>query len=79
MDKKLQGLLADVFGVRESEIAPETVKEDVESWDSLKQMDLVMSLERAYDLTLDIQDIVAMTSVAAIAQVLRDKGVRLED
>ncbi|WP_300908394.1 acyl carrier protein [uncultured Desulfovibrio sp.] len=79
MDKKLQGLLADVFGVRESEIAAETVKEDVESWDSLKQMDLVMSLERAYDLTLDIQDIVAMTSVAAIAQVLRNKGVHLED
>lgn len=79
MDKKLQGLLADVFGVRESEITPETTKGDVESWDSLKQMDLVMSLERAYDLTLDIQDIVAMTSVAAIAQVLRDKGVRLED
>ena len=79
MDKKLQGLLADVFGVRESEIAAETVKEDVESWDSLKQMDLVMSLERAYDLTLDIQDIVAMTSVAAIAQVLRKKGVHLED
>lgn len=79
MDKKLQGLLADVFGVRESEITPETTKGDVESWDSLKQMDLVMSLERAYDLTLDIQDIVAMTSMAAIAQVLRDKGVRLED
>ena len=79
MDKKLQGLLADVFGVRESEITPETTKGDVESWDSLKQMVLVMSLERAYDLTLDIQDIVAMTSVAAIAQVLRDKGVRLED
>ena len=79
MDKKLQGLLADVFGVRESEITPETTKGDVESWDSLKQMDLVMSLERAYDLTLDIQDIVAMTSVAAIVQVLRDKGVRLED
>lgn len=79
MDKKLQCLLADVFGVRESEITPDTAKGDVESWDSLKQMDLVMSLERAYDLTLDIQDIVAMTTVASIAQVLRDKGVTLED
>lgn len=79
MDKKLQCLLADVFGVRESEITPDTAKGDVESWDSLKQMDLVMSLERAYDLTLDIQDIVAMTTVASIAQVLRDKGVALED
>lgn len=79
MNKKLQCLLADVFGVRESEITPDTAKGDVESWDSLKQMDLVMSLERAYDLTLDIQDIVAMTTVASIAQVLRDKGVALED
>ena len=79
MDQQLRKLLAEVFGVRESEISPDSGKEDVDSWDSLKQMDLVMSLERAYDIRLEIQDIAAMTTVAAIADVLRGKGVSLED
>ncbi|MBQ7457471.1 MAG: hypothetical protein IJS54_07710 [Desulfovibrio sp.] len=79
MDTTLKKVLADVFGVRESDILPETTKEDVGSWDSLKQMDLVLSLERAYNITLDIQDIVAMQSVEAIVRVLKAKGVHLEE
>lgn len=79
MNKKLADLLADVFGVRSTDITPELEKSEVDSWDSLKQMDLVMSLEREYGITLDIPDIVRITSVAAIISVLNDKGVTLAD
>lgn len=79
MNKKLADLLADVFGVRPTDITPELEKSEVDSWDSLKQMDLVMSLEREYGITLDIPDIVRITSVAAIISVLNDKGVTLAD
>lgn len=78
MDKKLQGILAEVFGLRPSEITDKLTRDDVETWDSLKQMDLILSLERAYDLTLEIEDIVSMLSVANIIAVLKDKGVELE-
>jgi acyl carrier protein len=78
MDKKLAEALAEVFGLRVAEIQPELQKCDVGTWDSLKQMDLVMSLERNYDIALDIPDIVRMTSVAHIVAVLREKGVNLE-
>ena len=79
MDIKLRQTLADVFGVRENEIIPELCKDDLDVWDSLKQMDLVMSLERAFDVSLGIEDIVQMTSVSSIIKILRDKGVPLED
>jgi acyl carrier protein len=77
MDRKLAGLLAEVFNLREADITPELTKADVGNWDSLKQMDLVVSLEREYDLSLEIPDIVRMTSVGAIMEVLREKGVSL--
>lgn len=77
MNDRLALLLADVFGLRSADIRPELTKADVESWDSLKQMDLVMSLEREYDITLEIMDIVGMTTVAAIVSVLTVKGVDL--
>ncbi len=78
MDKHLAAILAEVFGLRESQIHPDLTKADVGTWDSLKQMDLVMTLEREYDIALEIPDILRMVSVAGIIQMLKDKGVTLE-
>lgn len=77
MNKRLAEVLAEVFGLREAEIQPDLQKSEVGTWDSLKQMDLVMSLEREYGIALDIPDILRMTSVAEIMAVLNDKGVDL--
>lgn len=79
MDKRLADMLADVFRLRASEIHPDLKKADVGSWDSLKQMDLVMSLENEYGIMLAIPDILRMVSVSGIVEVLREKGVDLAD
>jgi acyl carrier protein len=77
MNIKLAELLAEVFGLRVPEIQPDLKKSEVGNWDSLKQMDLVMSLEREYGIALDIPDILRMISVAEIMAVLKEKGVDL--
>lgn len=79
MNKRLVAILAEVFGLRESEIDHDLKKADVGSWDSLKQMDLVMTLEREYVIALEIPDILRMISVAGIMEVVEEKGVNLED
>ena len=78
MDQSLAQLLADVFAVPAKEIKPELQKSAVGTWDSLKQMDLVLALEQRYGTLLEIEDIVRMTSVADIVSVLHEKGVSLE-
>lgn len=77
MNKNLVSVLADVFGVRGDQIVLELTKENLGSWDSLKQMDLVVSLERQFDVALEITDIVKMNSVKNIIDVLTSKGVDL--
>lgn len=77
MNQKLAEVLAEVFGLRVTEIQPALLKSDVGTWDSLKQMDLVMSLEQEYGIALEISDILRMISVASIMDVLKDKGVDL--
>jgi acyl carrier protein len=79
MNKRLVAILADVFALRESDIHPGLKKADVGTWDSLKQMDLVLSLEREYGIVMEIKDIVRMLSVEEIERVLEDKGVALAD
>lgn len=75
MDSQLRKTLAEVFGVREAEINNQLKKEDLGSWDSLKQMDLVMTLEREYNIILEMTDIIRMLCVAGIISVLEEKGV----
>lgn len=75
MDPFLIKLLGEVFGLPVAEIRTSLKQSEVDSWDSLKQMDLVVSLETAYDISLEIADIVRMTSVLDIMAVLNEKGV----
>jgi len=77
MNKRLVSVLTEVFGLRADKIVPELTKNDVGSWDSLKQMDLVMSIEREFDITLEIPDIIRMNSIGDIIEVLVGKGVDL--
>jgi acyl carrier protein len=79
MNKRYISVLAEVFGLRADDITPELTKEDVGSWDSLKQMDLVISLEREFYITLEITDIIRMLSVRDILEVMKEKGVDLGD
>jgi acyl carrier protein len=47
---------------------------DVDAWDSLKQMELIVSLEQSFGVELSFDDIVAMQSVGEIKRVLRERG-----
>ena len=77
MNKRLALVLANVFGLRADEIVIELTKDNVGSWDSLKQMDLVVSLEKEFNIALEIPDIIKMNSVGHIVDVLANKGVDL--
>jgi acyl carrier protein len=79
MDQTLAAILAGIFGLKANQISTALHKDDVGSWDSLKQMDLVLTLEEKYNISLEIPDIIKMDSVANIIDVLKNKGVQFED
>lgn len=75
MDDKLVKLLSDVFEIKENEITIDLVKDDIDSWDSLKQMDLVLSIENNYDISLEMEEIVKMMSVKSIVETIETKNL----
>lgn len=77
MNEALVSVLAEVFGLREDQIVPELTKDEVSTWDSLNQMDLVVSIEQKFGISLEITDIVKMVSIANIFEVLKEKGVEV--
>ena len=79
MNERTSKILSNVFGIKESDIHPNLTKSDIGSWDSLKQMDLVASLEKEYDITLGIPEIIRMQSVESILEVLKEQGVDFDN
>jgi len=79
MNDKLIIILAEVFNLKSEKVQVELLKEDVSSWDSLKQMDLVTTLESEYSISFEITDIVQMNSVRSIVDVLISKGVNFDN
>ena len=74
MDEKIEGLLAEVLQVPPATITDELTMKDLDAWDSLKHMELVVSLEQNFDVQLSFDEIVAMQSVGAIKRVLRERS-----
>ncbi len=79
MNENLTRLLANVFSLRETDINLELKKDDIGNWDSLRQMDLVTSLERDFNIVLELDDIVRLNSFADVVAVLTEKGIDLEN
>jgi acyl carrier protein len=74
VDEKVEGLLAEVLQMSATEITDDLAMKDVDAWDSLKHMELVVSLEQAFDTQLTFDEIVAMQSVGEIKRVMRERS-----
>ena len=77
MNNNFKKIISNVFNIKEEEVKPSLTKEDVGSWDSLKQMDLIFSLEENYNIQFEIEEIAKMNSIEEIVSVLFKKGINL--
>lgn len=75
MKRMVEHIMADVLQMAETEITDNLTIDDLEIWDSLKHMDLVVSIEQAFKIELTLDEIIIMTSVVAIKRVLNERGV----
>ncbi len=78
-ETKMRRILSDVLNLRDDEITDSVGIGTVRNWDSLKHMAIVMALEEGFGLQpLEMEEIVAMTTVSEIKRVLGFKGVMMQ-
>jgi acyl carrier protein len=76
VDEEVKDIMADLLEIAKDEITDNTSFEDTESWDSLKHMEIIGSLEEKYDVLFTADEIVAMLSVKKIKEFLKEKLFR---
>jgi acyl carrier protein len=70
---KVQASFQSAFDIDPHTITIDTVPEDVPSWDSMGHVTLASSLERMFDLTFDVDDLMEMENVREICRVVQSK------
>lgn len=63
-------IIANNFNIDENKIIPETSSDEIEEWDSLGHIHLILRLEAAFNVKFNILVIPKLTSVSAIVREL---------
>ena len=75
MLEKMKPIIAEQLNVNEAEIKPETKFKDDLGADSLDLFELVMALEDEYNIEIPAEDLTDLTTVGAVMDYLKNKGV----
>ena len=73
MEKRLQQLFKKSFDV--DRIDDRMSADDVEGWDSMGHVGLMMALEREFGISISPTDIVSLNNIGKIKNFLREQGV----
>jgi acyl carrier protein len=69
-------VIADVFGVPEESVTPESSRDEVKGWDSVNVIHLIMALEGEFNIALSPDEAADLLSVPLILEILKEKGVQ---
>jgi acyl carrier protein len=73
--ERVRELVADVFNVPTEQVTLQTSPNTIESWDSLKHLDLILALEQEFALQISPDEMAEMNSVEIITKVIEEKLV----
>jgi acyl carrier protein len=74
VDDRARKVVADVLGIPLDQITLATSHESVSGWDSMNVINMMMAMESEFGVELAIDDAARFVSVAAILEVLRERG-----
>lgn len=72
--QRVAGIFATVLGEEGvSTFGPQSSIDDVDAWDSLNFLDIIMGLEKEFDIRIDGLDAASLTTVPSIIDYLQNK------
>lgn len=69
----LQEVFRDIFDDEELVISEETTADDIEDWDSLAHIQLLVSVEKRFGIKFTTQEVVRLKNVGEMLQLINTK------
>ncbi len=74
----IQSLLGPLFPELERPLRADDSPATLGSWDSLRQVDIVVSVEEAFGIGLSTAEVAELKSVGALVDILKRRGIAVE-
>ena len=72
LENRIKNVMAAVFKLTVDTINDNASVDTIESWDSLKHMDLIIALEKEFDITIPDDEVVNMLSFGVILRIVNE-------
>jgi len=75
MEGKIKQLFAQIFDFSTENNCTDISMENVDKWDSLTHMELIVNIEEAFDVKFEPEEMIKMVTYHEIIGLLKEKGV----
>lgn len=72
IDERIKDVMSGVFGVEVETLNEVSSQDNVEGWDSIKHLDLIVSLEEEFGVSIPIEEVGNMTNFKYIKLTLEE-------
>ncbi|MBS2034785.1 acyl carrier protein [bacterium] len=72
--ERVQEIARTVFGSNDIVLTEETTAADVDGWDSISHMQLIMSVEKAFGMRFSASDLAGLANVGDLLEVVAAKA-----
>jgi acyl carrier protein len=76
IEDRLQAVMRDVFDRPDIVVSPAMTAADVEEWDSLSHVNLVVAVEKEFGLHFTLAEIKPLKNVGEMMDLIRRKGIQ---
>jgi acyl carrier protein len=71
LDNRIKKVMASVFDISVEDIKYDAAPDTIESWDSLKHMNMIVALEEEFEVEFSNEDIIEMMNYKLILELTR--------
>ncbi len=75
-EEKLKEILSNVFNIDKQSIDGSCSPDTIETWDSMRHLNLDLALEDSFNITFSEEQTVEMMDYELIKEILREHGIR---
>lgn len=71
--KKLEEIFKDVLDLEEVELSEDTIAEDIEEWDSLSHIQLIVAIEKGFGIKFSAREVKELADVGEMISSIQSK------
>lgn len=74
--EKINEIFQDVFDDCSIIVTPQTVSDDIEDWDSLEHINLIVAIEKEFNIKFTMDEVTSMKDVGQMVGIIMERAQR---